>query len=156
MTTRRFVAACGIVFLMSQVLAVLVHGVILNADYTPFRGTLLRSMENGPGWPSLFLPVAHLSFAIAFVSLYAQMTKPGPWLSQGLRFGVMAWLMAQVPLWLLWYAEQPWPGSLVVKQLALELMSALALGVVVAAIARRSIAVQVTRGGVPSAVAHHS
>ena len=51
-------------------------------------------------------------------------------------------------------AEQPWPGSLVIKQLALELFSTLALGVVVAGIARRSITVEDTRAGVSSAAVH--
>jgi hypothetical protein len=33
---------------------------------------------------------------------------------------------------LLWYAEQPWPGGLVVKQLGLELVSSLIIGVAIA------------------------
>jgi hypothetical protein len=31
--------------------------------------------------------------------------------------------MGQVTVWLLWYAQQPWPGVLVVKQLALGFVS---------------------------------
>jgi hypothetical protein len=63
--------------------------------------------------------------------------------------------MASVPLWLLWYAEQPWPGSLVIKQLALELVSTLILGVVVAALGRRSTIIQPTGAGLPRAAVHH-
>jgi hypothetical protein len=40
--------------------------------------------------------------------------------------------MGQVPLWLLWYAEQPWPGSLVVKQLGWELVSSIVIGLTIA------------------------
>jgi hypothetical protein len=46
--------------------------------------------------------------------------------------------MGQVPLWLLWYAEQPWPGSLVVKQLVLELLSSLIVGFTIAVVAGQS------------------
>jgi hypothetical protein len=60
----------------------------------------------------------------------------GPWLRAGLTYGVIGWMIGQVPLWLLWFAEQPWPDALVVKQLSLELVSSLILGLVVAALAR--------------------
>jgi hypothetical protein len=43
--------------------------------------------------------------------------------------------MSQVPVWLLWYAQQPWPGSLVVKQLGLELVSSLLVGLTIALVA---------------------
>ena len=155
MTTKRFVASCVVVLFLAEVLAVVVHGFILNADYTPYRGTLLRSMAGGPVWQSVFLPVAHLSFAIGFVWLYARIARSGSWLTQGLRFGLVAWLMASVPLWLVWYAEQPWPGSLVIKQLALELVSTLILGLVVAALGRRSTIIQPTAAGLPRAAIHH-
>jgi hypothetical protein len=41
-------------------------------------------------------------------------------------------------LYLLWYAEQPWPGSLVVKQLGLELVSSLMIAFTIVFIAPRS------------------
>jgi hypothetical protein len=141
-TTRRFVATCIIAFLVSQILEVLIHGVVLAADYSPFYGTLLRPMDKGPDWHGLLLPVAHLSCVIALVWIYDRISDriapAGQWIRSGLTFGLIAWFVAQVPLWLLWFAEQPWPDSLVVKQLALELASSLILGLVVAALARRA------------------
>jgi hypothetical protein len=130
MKTSRFIGTCAVAFVVSQVLAVIFFGVIMGADYQPFRGTLLRAM-NTPEWPAIFLPVAHLSFVSAFVWIYVRVVRPGPQLRQGVALGVMAWLMCQLPQWLIWYAEQPWPGRLIVKQLALDLVSALAVGVVV-------------------------
>lgn len=47
-------------------------------------------------------------------------------------------MIGQAPLWLLWYAEQPRPDTLIVKQLSLELVSSLILGLVVAALARQA------------------
>ena len=44
--------------------------------------------------------------------------------------------MRSLPVWLLWYAQQPWPGNLVLKQLGLELVASLIIGVTIAAVAR--------------------
>jgi hypothetical protein len=144
MTSRRFIATCAVAFLCSQILTILIHGFILRADYAPFYGTLLRPRNGGGDWRMLFLPVSHLSFIVAFVWVYANHVRAAPtesWMREGLKFGFAGWMIGQVPLWLLWYAEQPWPDSLVVKQLVLELISALAIGLVVAAMARPAMAV---------------
>jgi hypothetical protein len=135
MTTRRYIGICAAAFLVSQVLAVAFFGFVMGSEYEPFRGTLLRSMEE-PGWRALLLPVAHLAFASGFVWIYARIARPGAWVWQGLRFGLIAWLMSQVPQWLLWYSEQPWPGDLIAKQLALQLVTVLAVSLVVAAMYR--------------------
>jgi hypothetical protein len=142
MTTRRFVATCAVAFLVSQVFAILVHGFILRADYAPYYGTLLRPIDRGGDWRGLLLPLSHLSFVVAFVWLYARIAPAGPWVRAGLTYGFIGWLIGQVPVWLLWYAEQPWPGALVLKQLVLELISALIFGLVVAALARPAASAQ--------------
>jgi hypothetical protein len=139
MTTRRVVATCAAGFLVSQILEILIHGFILRADYAPYYGTLLRSMDGKPGWPAALLPIAHLSFVVAYVWMYNRINLPGPWFRAGLAYGLIGWMIGQAPLWLLWYAEQPWPDTLVVKQLSLELVSSLILGLVVAALARPAV-----------------
>ena len=130
MTTGRTAGAIGAAFLVSQVIEVIVHGFLLGADYEPFRGTLLR---NG-GWQMVFLPLVHLSYIAALVWVYGRAVLGGGVLSQGVKLGLFAWFVGQVPLWLLWYAEQPWPGHLVVKQLVLELVSAVIIGLTIAAV----------------------
>ena len=136
MTSGRIALTTFAAFLVSQVLAVGVHGFILAADYGPYYGTLLRGID-GPVWQMLLLPVAHLAFISALVWVYTRVHLEGSRVVQGVKLGLLAWLMGQVPLWLLWYAEQPWPGSLVVKQLGLELVSSLLIGVTIALVARR-------------------
>jgi hypothetical protein len=132
MSTKRFTAICAVGFLVTQIFGIAIHGFILRSDYLPFYGTLLRSMDAEGQWQMMLLPVAHLAFTIAFVWTYTHLDLTGPWFARGLRWGLIGYLMGQVPLWLLWYAEQPWPGSLVVKQLGLELIASLVLGLVVA------------------------
>ena len=137
MTYARAAATTFAAFLLSQILAIAVHGFILAGDYAPFYGILLRDQRSGPESQALLLPVAHLSFIAALVWIYARLSIQGSHIVRGLKLGVAAWTLGQVPLYLIWYAEQPWPGELVVKQLVLELFSSLAIGVTIALVARQ-------------------
>jgi hypothetical protein len=130
MSTRRLIGTVVAVFFVAQIFAIFIHGFILGPDYRPFYGTLLRPMEGAGGsqWMIAFLPLAHLAMAIAFVALFVRWVRPGPEIPQGLRFGVLAWLFGPVPMYLLWFAEQPWPLSLTIKQLVLDLFTMLVLG----------------------------
>jgi hypothetical protein len=140
MTGRRFAGVCVVAFVVSQILEILIHGFVLAGDYAPFYGTLLRSMQGSPGWQALLLPVAHLSYVIALVWVYDRTMDDGTRFTQGIRIGLVGFAMGQVPLWVLWYAEQPWPGRLVIKQLLLELAAALLLGVAIAGAAKPRVA----------------
>jgi hypothetical protein len=134
MTKARAVSAIAVGFVVSEVLAVVVHGFVLDADYAPFRGSLLRAQAS---WQMLLLPASHLLFIAALVWIFARVEYRGGVLAQGTKLGLLGWVAGQAPLWLLWYAEQPWPGSLVIKQLGLELVSSLIIGVTIAAVVGR-------------------
>jgi hypothetical protein len=137
MSTARAALTVAAAFVVSQVLVVNIHGFILSADYEPFEGTLLRvAGSDQPPWQMVFLPVAHLAYVSAMVWLHARLRLDGSAVAQGLTLGLVSWLMSQVPLWMIWYAQQPWPGSLVVKQLGLELVAMIVIGTVIAAVAR--------------------
>jgi hypothetical protein len=135
MTTKRFAGTIAAAFVVSQILAVLVHGFILKADYAPFYGTLLRPMANEGAWRMLLLPLAHLLFVSALVWVYSRVAFEGSHPKRGVKLGLFGWIIGQAPFWMLWYAEQPWPDSLVGKQLTLELASSLIIGLTIAAIA---------------------
>jgi hypothetical protein len=141
MITKRLIWTVVAVFFVAQVFAIVIHGFILGSDYRPFYGSLLRPMDaaGGPQWMVAFLPLAHLAMAIAFVALYSRWIRPGPEIPQGLRFGVLAWLFGPVPMYLLWFAEQPWPLSLTIKQLVLELFTMLVLGTLTAMLYRQPV-----------------
>jgi hypothetical protein len=138
MTTRRFIGTCAAAFVIAQIMAIAIHGFILRADYLPSYGTLLRPMDGDAQWQMLLLPLSHLSFVVALVWIYSRISLGGSRVVQGLALGVIGFLVGQAPLWLLWYAEQPWPGTLVAKQLVLELAASLVLGLVVVATSGKS------------------
>ena len=133
MSKLRVLTAVGAAFVVSQILATIIHGFVLAADYAPYEGTLLRS---GVAWQMLFLPVAHLSFISALAWVATHLRLDGTPIARGLALGLVGWGMGQVPLWLIWYAQQPWPGSLVVKQLGLELAASVVVGLTIAAVLR--------------------
>jgi hypothetical protein len=97
---------------------------------------MLRSQEQ-VSWQALLLPVSHLSFVSALVWIAGRLRLHGSPGVQGLKLGLLGWMMGQIPLWLLWYAEQPWPGDLVLKQLGLELASSVIIGLTIAVIVRQ-------------------
>ncbi|PYO93937.1 MAG: hypothetical protein DMD62_07580 [Gemmatimonadetes bacterium] len=146
MNSKQFALTVVMVFVVSQVFAIVIHGFILGPAYQPFYGTLLRPMqrEGGPGagspWMVLFLPLAHLAMSVAFVALFGRWVRPlpGEEIPQGLRFGVLAWLFGPVPMYLLWFAEQPWPFSLTLRQLGFDLFTMLVLGTLTAMVYRPS------------------
>jgi hypothetical protein len=137
MTYGRAAATVLVAFVVSQILAVLIHGFVLAADYAPYYGSLLRGGDE-PAWQFIFLPVAHLSFVISLVWVYGRLPLAGGLARRGITLGVFGWAIGQVPLYLLWYAEAPWPDSLVWKQLGLELVASVLIGMTVALIARPS------------------
>ena len=134
MSTGRTAATVAAAFVVSQVLAIAIHGFILAQDYAPFYGKLLRSPDGG-AWQMGLLPVVHLVFISTIVWFYSRLRLEGTRLKRGLILGTAAWAVGQVPVWLLWYAEQPWPGDLVLKQLGLELVSSLIIGLTIVAVA---------------------
>jgi hypothetical protein len=137
MTRARTVTTILVAFLVAQVFAVVIHGVILSADYEPFEGTLLRASGTGtPPWQMVFLPVVHLALIAPLVWVYGRLRLGGSTTVRGLKLGVLGWAMGQLPVWLLWFAQQPWPGDLVLKQLGWELLASLAIGITIAAVAR--------------------
>jgi hypothetical protein len=131
MTFKRSLAAGAAAFVVAQVLAILIHGFILGADYKPFYGTLLRPMSPEGDWRMLLLPLTHLCLISALVWIYPRLSITGTKLARGLKIGLLGYIAGQLPLYLLWYAEQPWPDTLVVKQLCLELIASLLVGVTI-------------------------
>jgi len=148
MTRKRFVAATAVAFIVSQILTIAIHGFVLAADYAPFYGTLLRPMATEGSWRLLLLPFSHLCFVTVLVWLYGRTRLEGGRFSRGLKLGLIGFVISQLPHLVLWYAEQPWPGLLVAKQLALEFLSALVVGLTIAAVAGRTTAPAMARPAV--------
>jgi hypothetical protein len=128
--TKRFWLSTLVLFVLIMATDFLLHGVLLHGDYA-LLPNLMRTEADSQryfGWMLL----AHGFIAGAFVWIYQRGKEDRPFLSQGLRFGLVIALLTAVPTYLIYYAVQPWPGLLVAKQVVFDLVRMLILGVVVA------------------------
>ena len=111
----------------------LVHGTLLHDDYSRLPN-LLRPEEEAQGYFAWML-LADAMMGFGFTWIYLKGREPGkPPVAQGLRFGMAIAVLMTIPIYLIYYAVQPWPGAVVVKQIVYEVICVLVMGVVVALI----------------------
>ena len=123
---------CGVVmFFAAMLLAFLVHAFLLGADYEAL-GKLYRDADDGARhFPWMLLAHALIGFAMTWI--FAQgFARERPGIAQGLRFGLAMALFSTIPGYLIHYAVQPLPASLVAKQIVFGTLSMLLLGALLA------------------------
>lgn len=125
----KFLIAWLVIFILSMLAGFAVHGQLLADEY--LATGLMRPAEEAQNY-FVWMIIAHLIMAAAFVWIYARGREAKPWLGQGLRFGLAVSLLMCVPVYLIYYCVQPIPGMLVVRQIAYDTISLLVLGGVVA------------------------
>jgi hypothetical protein len=125
---------CGIVVSAAALLLdFLVHGVLLQADYTAL---VPSGMYRAPADASAYMPYmlgAHVLIGFGLTWLYRKGVRAGrPAFGQGLRFGAAVAAMSTIPGYLIYYAVQPLPAGLVHKQMLLGTIAMLLLGLLLA------------------------
>lgn len=134
MNWSRFALATLVVFVVSTVLNFVIHGVLLKPAYMN-QEDLMRAPADAQTH-AVYLLVGFLFFSIGFVWIYTAGVNPSHWVSQGVHYGALVWLIASVSRYFIYYAIQPWPLQIVLEQIGLELIMSLILGILVAAIYR--------------------
>jgi hypothetical protein len=130
----RFTASVIVIFMMLFLLGWLVHDVLLRADYDRIR-QLMRPPDEVRG-RILYIFLAQLCTAAAFVWMYRRGREDRHWLGQGLRYAMAVALLATVPINLVQYAAMPFPLDFTLKRMCYDVASVALLGVVVAWINR--------------------
>ena len=134
----KFLLAAIAAFMISFVWGFIAHGILLHSDYAQ-----LPELFRPDGEAMGFLPYVMLSHAVkgfAFAWVYRQGISAGvPWLSQGIRFGIIAALLITIPLYLVYFAVQPIPASLAVKQMALDTVGTILMALSVAYILKPTL-----------------
>jgi len=129
----RFWISVVVMFVLSMGIGFLVHGMLLHGDYSQLPN-LLRPEVEAQGY-FMWMLLAHVLMAFGITWIYRKGREPEkPFLGQGLRFGLALAVLMTAPMYLIYYAIQPWPGAVVVKQIAYDVIGMLVVGVVVAAI----------------------
>jgi hypothetical protein len=127
----RFWISGIVMFVLFLLRGFVVHGMLLHADYGQLPN-LLRAETDAQGYfPWMLLGDALMGFGFTWVYLKGREAGK-PAVGQGLRFGIAIAVLMVIPMYLIYYAVQPWPGAVVVKQMVYDGISMLVLGVVVA------------------------
>ena len=134
MTAGKFVVRTLVVAIAMFALGYVGHQLLLGRDYVSIE-PIMRSKEDMQAHMG-FAVISCLAFSGAFVWIYSQLRGGGAWVGQGIRFGIAIWVVADVPLYLTNYTIEPWPGVFVAKILAWELLAAVMLGILIAALAK--------------------
>lgn len=131
----RFWLSGFVMALVSLLLGFLVHGVVLMREYTQLA-QIYRPPGDAQGFFGYML-VAHLLIGFGMTWIYRQGVSPGkPVIGQGIRFGVGVAVMMTIPVYLIYYAVQPLPGVLVAKQIVMDAIATVVMGVIVAGLNR--------------------
>lgn len=124
---KRFWICCMVVSMAALTLGVLVHGVLLRADYLALA-PLYRSQPDASaraGW----ILAAYASIGIAMTWLYLRLPPSETTrVRRGMCFGLAIAMVSFVPWHLLAYVGQPLPASLAMKQVGLDVVAMVLLG----------------------------
>lgn len=131
---KRFVLRWAVLFVTANIFGFVVHGLLLQPDYAA-SPQLLRTQADA-NRHFVYMLAGFASSAAALVWIYGRGVQPRPWFGQGIRFGIGVWMLTSVPWFLTYFAVQPWPGTVVAKQIAFECVTVLLLGVINAALHR--------------------
>jgi len=120
----------AVMAVMSLLLGFVVHGWLLAPDYMKLA-SLFRSPAEAEGYFG-FMILAHVLIGIGFSWIYRAGREAKPFLAQGVRFGLAVAVLTVIPTYLIYYAVQPMPGDVVVKQIVLDTISMVLMGIVCA------------------------
>lgn len=127
---KRFVISGAVVIVILIATGYLVHGVLLRRDYARLPN-LYRSQKEQTEYLPLIL-VAQVIAGVALVWLYRRAKHSSPTILDGLQFGLAVAALTVIPKFLTYYAIQPLPGTVVVKQIVFDTIIITFIGIVVA------------------------
>jgi len=131
---NKLIVSVVVMFVMALVLSFLVHGVLLNGDYTHLQ-IWMRPQADAQSLVA-YIIVAQALFGAAFAWIYVQGREDKPWLAQGVRYGIAIAALAIAPTYLIYHVVTPVPLVVAIKQIVYDTIRVLLMGVVVAWINR--------------------
>jgi len=122
-------------FVLSMALGFVVHAVVLKNDYLQLPNLMRTEADQKEHFAAMLL--AHVFIAVGVTAIYRRGREAGKGaLGQGARFGVLLAVVCTVPVYLIYYAVQPMPLGLVEKQIVLDTIAMIILGVAAAGLNR--------------------
>lgn len=133
--SKKFIIAWAATFVAWMAGSFLVHGTLLMNDYAALSNLYRSEADSMAFLPHMLL--AHVIMAGAFVWIYARGIETGEWMGQGIRYALAIIMLLVVGPYMIYYAVQPLPGMMVVKQIVFDGLLVIVLGILVAFIYRQ-------------------
>ena len=127
---KKFIIAWIVLFVAWFMGSFIVHGVLLHPDYMRLTNLFRAEEDQQKHFPLMIL--AHVILSGAFVWIYARGAEAKPWMAQGVRFGIAIALLTTVPTYMIYFVVQPMPGDVVIKQIVLDGILMVVLGMIAA------------------------
>lgn len=135
MMNKQFLISAAAMFVATMIAGFVVHVTLLGADYAALPG-LYRAEEDSQNYFHYML-LAHVLMGIGLTWVYRMGRDDSPWLGQGLRFGIAIVVLMTVPIYMIYFAVQPMPEALAVKQIMFDTVAMLLMGMLVALLNRK-------------------
>ena len=114
-----------------MVLGFVIHATLLADQYAALPN-LYRTAEDQES-QFAFMLLAHLFIAVGLTWIYRMGHEAGKsWVDQGVRFGVAIAVVSTIPIYMIYYAVQPMPQSLMLMQLAYDVPAVIVMGLATA------------------------
>ena len=133
---KTFVLAWIVAFVVWMLGSFVVHGVMLAPEYRALPAMFRAEADGAAHAP--FLMVAHLIASGALAWIYGRGVQPRPWVGQGVRFGLAAACLLPIYMYLVYFAVQPMPPVLVVRQIIFDTLVVVLVSLAVAFVHRRA------------------
>ena len=130
---RKCIISAVVMFVMAWGISLVVDGLLLGADYSATPG--MRPPAEAQQIIG-YLILAQAIYGVAFAWVYFQGKEDKPWLTQGVRFGIAIAALTVIPTYLIYHVVTPVPLVLAIKQIVLDTIRLVLMGVVLAWINR--------------------
>ena len=127
---KRFWIAGIVASVLFFLLGFLVHGSLMTNDYMQIKSMFRPEADLNANMTWMIL--AHVIMGFAFAWIYSRGISGASWVMQGIRYGIAVALLVTVPMNMIYYSIQPWPGTTIVKMTVFDSLSLIITAVIVA------------------------
>lgn len=132
---KQFCISSVLTGIASLLLGFVIHGQLLHSDYASLPNLFRPEAEAGRYFPYMLL--AHFLIGGGMTWMYRRSPPANRTvLRPGVSFGVALAVLVSVPMYLIYFAVQPMPGNIVAKQIVLDVLGVVLLGILVALLNR--------------------
>jgi hypothetical protein len=133
---KTFAVAWVVAFVVWMAGSFVVHGVLLAGDYRALPALFRDEADGAAHMPILLF--AHVVASGALAWIYGRGVQTRPWIGQGVRFGLAAAALLPIYMYLVYFAVQPMPAALVVRQIIFDSTVVVLVSLGVAFVHRRA------------------